>query len=197
MRSPMQRQVFIFLTEADEAELVAALAERLSLRRLAGPYFQGDVARLLAAPESVPVRQQRRGEARAHLFLDGAALVAHRMSDGPFDGWSRIDEARSEVLTLTRAEPSPQGLAPSRLYATTHWWEGATKVRKSSAFVRLVGQALDLVASSYPTCAFDWMRVAPGARAFALRGGRLHYLYQAVGLAPEPATPVTRPHRGR
>lgn len=197
----MQKQVWLFQTAADEEELFGRLAARHPLHRLGGPFFQGSLEALRSAPESLPTRQLRRGETRTHLLPAGMPghLVAHALDDGPFAGWMRLDEVHSEVVTLVRPEPEPQGLGPSRLYLTTHVWRGGEKHRKSPEFARFANDLLNEVATHYPATAFDWMHVAPHARAYAEGGGRLHYLYQEVALAPpeEGTTPPTRPHKGR
>ena len=196
----MQKQVWLFLTADDEEELLERLAAQFPLRRLAGPFFQGSLEELRSRPESLPTRQLKRGESRTHLFQAGLPnhLVLHALDDGPFAGWTRLDEVHSEVVTLVRPEPEPQGLAPSRLYLTTHVWQGGTKSRKSPEFSRFASELLKQVVL-YPTTAFDWMHVAPHARAYAHAGGKLHYLYQEVAIDPPQAgeTPPTRPHKGR
>lgn len=194
----MQRQVWVFLTEADEEELVSRMAAQHPLRRLRGRFFRGSAADLRQRPEELETRQLRRGETWTHLIHPTASreLVATPVDDGPFAGWMRLDEVRSEVITIVRPAPELQGLGPARVQAATHAWFAGTRVRKSPDFSRWVSQTMQL-AESYPTCGFDWMHVAPAARELALAGGTLHYLYRPVPLEPAPATEATRPHQGK
>ena len=123
-------------------------------------------------------------------------LVADPVTDGPFAGWTRLDEVRSEVVTIVRLEPEPQGIGPARVQAATHAWFAGTRLRKSPDFGRWVNEVLT-VGASRPRTAFDWMHVATGARSLAESGGILHYLYRPVALEEEVGTPGTRPHQGR
>jgi hypothetical protein len=195
----VQKQVWLFLTEEDERALIARLSERHPVHLLPGRFFQGSVEALRAG-EPLPTRQARRTEQVSFLIHRelSRALVFDELTEGPYAGWRRLDEARSEVAMLVRPLPEPQGLAPGRLLAATHAWFGGTRLRKSAEFGRWVNEILE-TAAAYPRTAFDWLHVAPGAAAAAESGAcPLHYLYKPVGLTPEgEATPATRPHQGR
>jgi hypothetical protein len=196
----VQRQVWVFLTQADEDALVAHLAAQVPVRRLSGRFFRGSLEQLRTNPEGLETSQLRRGEKWTHLLhpIVSRELVTHPVTEGPFAGWSRLDEVRSEVITIVRPELEPQGMAPARVQASTHSWFGGTKHRKSPEFSRWVNDTLKFVQTEFPPTAFDWIHVAPGARELAKSGGRLHYLYREVGLTPPSGeTPVTRPHKGR
>jgi hypothetical protein len=194
----VQKQVWIFLTADDEAALVDELRARAPIRALRGRFFRGTADDLRADPEALETRPARRGESVLHLIHRDASreLVADPVSDGPFAGWTRLDEVRSEVVTLVRPEHEPQRLGPSRVQAATHAWFAGTRLRKSAEFGRWVNEVLSVVAAR-PRTAFDWMHVADGARALAEGGGTLHYLYRPVGLEAAAGTPATRPHKGR
>ena len=194
----MQKQVWVYLTEQDETALLSALTADLPLRPLQGRFFRGTVDDLRRDPASLETTAARRGEHVTVLVPSdlSVALVAQPVDEGPLAGWTRLDEVRSEVLTLVRPEPTAQGLAPARLYASTHAWFGGQRLRKSHAFGRWVNAALDR-AAAFPRTTFDWLHVAPGAAAFAGEGGVLHYLFRQVALEANPSTPVHRPHQGR
>jgi hypothetical protein len=146
----------------------------------------------------VETRPARRGESILHLLHAEASreLVAEPVKDGPFAGWTRLDDVRSEVVTIVRPDPEPQGLGPARVQAATHAWFAGTRLRKNPEFGRWVNDVLG-VAASRPATAFDWMHAADGARALVGSGGVLHYLYRPVALAPDAGTPATRPHKSR
>jgi len=190
----VQRQVWIYLTDDDEKELLARLSEKAPLRRLQGRFFKGTESELRANPDALETKQLTSAERWTYLFHPAASekLVVHTEDDGPFAGWSRVDEVRSEVLVLVRVSPDAQGLAPSRLQANTHAWFGGVKTRKSSDFSLWISDAMR-IAESFPATAFDWIHAAPGAIDWARNGGRLHYLYKPVGL--EPASGTMRLHR--
>lgn len=197
----MQRQVWIFLSDDDEQDLIARLSEGRSLRVLPGRYFRGSLEALRDHDEAPETLAALPNERWLHLIDTEASrvLVAHALTDGPHAGWSRLDDVRSEVLTLVRPRADAQGLAPSRLQASTHAWFSGDKIRKSREFTKWTAQALGLAEAAYPPTGFDWMRVAPGAHRFARDGGRLHYLYKSVPLEPgedSRTTPPSRPHQG-
>jgi hypothetical protein len=193
----VQRQVWIFLTEADAEDLIARLSAQVPLRRLGGRFFRGTAEDIRARADELETTELRKGERWTHLVHPTASreLVVHDVTEGPLAGWKRLDEVRSEVLTIVRPAPDPQGLGPGRLQANTHAWFGGARLRKSPEFSLWVADALRLAEAEYPSTAFDWLHVAPGARAFVKAGGTLHYLYKPVALAPTPGeTPSTRPH---
>ncbi len=196
----MQRQVWIYMLEADETQIIARLSERVPLKTLSGRFFKGTDAQVREAPETLQTAQLKANERWIHLIHPAASkeIVTHALADGPFAGWSRLDEVRSEVITLVRPSLDAQGLGPGHLQANTHAWFGGTKVRKSPEFSVWAAEAMRLIEEYAPT-SFDWLRVAPTAKAWAQQGGRLHYLYKTV--QPEPAidggTAVYRPHASR
>lgn len=192
----MQKQIWVYLTPDDEASLLGRLSERASLRVVRGRFFKGDIATLRTAAD-LETADLRKGEHWTHLLHPTATqqLVAHPMTDGPYAGWSRLDEVRSEVLSIVRPDADAQGLAPARLVANSHAWFGGDKLRKGPAFSAWLAEAMSLVEQLCPRTQFDWIRVAPGAEAFARAGGRLHYLYREVKLAPAAATEASTPHR--
>lgn len=194
----MQRQLWIFLEDSDEEEFLARLDSVQPFRRLAGRFFKGSEDDLRARPETLETAQLRAGERWVHLIQPevSRALVAHPVTEGPFQGWSRLDEVRSEVLTLVRAAKDAQGLAPSRLMGTSSAWFAGVKTRKSLEFSTWLSAAMGLVETAYPATEYDWMRVAPGALTFQKTGGRLHYLYREVKLATTDAAPYTPHKRG-
>jgi hypothetical protein len=195
----VQRQVWIFLTAGDEEQFWSRVAASFPVRRLRGRFFRGTLDDLRARPESLETQDARRGERWTHLVHATASreLVATPVEEGPFQGYLRLDEVRSEVVSLVRVEPEGRLLGPSRLQAATHAWFNGQRLRKSPEFARWTSELFKM-AEEYPRSAFDWMHVAPGARAFAEAGGRLQYLYRDVGLEPPAdSTLATRPHKRR
>lgn len=180
----MIRQSWVFLTDVDEADLIARLSGETALRQLPGRFFRGTEADLRTRPEALETAQLRANERWVHLLhpLASATLVVHPVDDGPFKGWMRLDETRSEVLTLVRPLPEPRGLGPARLQASTHAWFGGEKLRKNATFTSWVARATKVLEAAYEPTAFDWIRVAPDARRWQEAGGRLHYLYRDVAL---------------
>jgi hypothetical protein len=184
------------MDEADEEEVIARLSAQHGLRRLPGRFFKGTERDLRERPEQLETAQMKAGERWIHLLHPTVSqkLVVNELTDGPFKGWSRLDEVRSEVLTLVRPLKEAQGLAPGQLRANTHAWFGGTKLRKSHDFALWAAEAMRLI-ETYPATAFDWMRIAPHALDWAKNGGRLHYLYKSVDWQPSAGgTPLHRPH---
>jgi hypothetical protein len=192
----VQRQIWIFLEEADEEEVIRVLDGGAGLRRLSGRFFRGSPEDLREKPETLETAHLRSNEHWVHLIHPefSQALVTQPVTEGPFTGWSRLDEIRSEVITLVRPLKDAQGLAPGQVRANTHAWFGGEKLRKSPAFAQWVAESLRRV-EGYPETVFDWIRVAPGAAAWAATGGKLHYLFREVSLEKQPQlTPTYRPH---
>lgn len=192
----MQKQLWVYLTAEDEAELVSLLAAEQGVKVLRGRWFQGDVATLARTPQTLATRDLTAREHWTQLLHPTATqkLVTHPVEDGPLAGFTRLDEVRSEVMTIVRPDPEPQGLAPSRIVANTHAWFGGDRQKKSHAFSKWVTSVLTLVDSRFESTSFDWLRVAPHAKAWAQAGGKLHYLYRQVGLEAPDRGPLT-PHR--
>lgn len=178
----MIRQVWVFMEEADERELLERVMSQAPVRLLRGRYFRGDEADLRARPEELETAQLTRREHRTHLIHAdiSKSLVVHRHERGPYAGWSSLDEARSEVITLIRPDREERGLAPSRIQAATHAWFGGARLRKSPEFSQWVAAFLKDLERIYPATSFDWIHIAPEALRYAEAGGRLHYLYKDV-----------------
>lgn len=192
----MQRQLWMFLTEGDEEALLARLGEAGPVRVLRGRYFRGSDEALRVAPETLETCELRSGEHLTHVLPASfeAKLAVHEVTSGPFLGWRRLDESRSECLTLARTDADTGGLAPARLATSAHGWFAGERVRKSQDFTRWMGEAMRAVERYWPGTEHDWIRIAPGAEAWARDGGRLHYLFRPVSLVRQ-AVPPTTPHR--
>ena len=194
----MQRQVWVFLTEADEETLWSRIAAAYPVRRLRGRFFRGSIDQLRSEPTALEVRDLRESERWTHLIHATASreLVVHEVTEGPLQGYLRLDEVRSEVISIVRPTITSQGLGPARVQSATHAWFGGKRLRKNPDFSRWTNEVLSM-AEEFPATAFDWIHVAPQARAYAGEGGRLHYLYRPVPLEGSASTPVTRPHKGK
>ena len=188
---PLELQFLCFLHGADEAELLARLdAIDPGLVVLPGRYVDtGDAAALLADPSRFSFSQALRSERRLYLaHRRHAARLVLQPPAGPRPDRHAIDPERSEVFEL-KLPPEVHGrLAPARLAASLHRFEGHAKVRKDAAFGRWVAKVLRELGAAYPPSSVDFVHVAPGAAAFAAAGGQLTYLV-------EPVLPA--PHAGR
>lgn len=195
METPLVRQVWIFLDQQDEQDLVQTLSAQTPLGVLHGRFFRGTEDDLRNDPGSLETSSIRPSEHTLHLIHPTASgkLVVDHLEDGPFAGWSRLDDVRSEVITLVRPEAGQQGLAPGRIEASTHAWLGGTKLRKSPEFTRWTASVMKTVEETYPLTGYDWIRLGPSTLAWAESGGRLHYLFRDV--PPRASGPrVTRSH---
>lgn len=194
----MIRQVWVFMEEADEQAFLAKIQAEAPISLLRGRYFRGDEEELREAPESLETRQLSAREHRTQLIHRDISkkLVIHHHQQGPFAGWSSLDEARSEVLTLIRPQREARGLAPSRLEGNSFLWLGAARIRKSPDFSRWLASMMRLMESSFEPTSLDWMFVAPEAKKRAEAGERLHYLYKDVNPFPSDA-PTPHSHGQR
>jgi hypothetical protein len=156
---------------------------------LPGRYVDtGDAAALLAEPSRFSFAQALRSERRLYLAhrVHTAGLVLQPPA-GPVPRHA-IDPERSEVFELKVPPEVHRRLAPARLAASLHRFEGHAKVRKGTDFGRWAAKALRALGEAYPPSSVDFVHVAPGAAAFAAAGGQLTYL-------EEPVLPA--PHAGR
>ena len=178
------RQLWAFLTPADLEGLLTRLSEREpGLVVSAGRYLRGDPKLLVRDPRGLERRESLPGERRLYLFHQkhSAEVVAHLQPEGPFEGWSQIDEERSDCLVLQTKE-APEGvLEPARLYAYVTWWRAADKARKRPMFSIWAGQTMKWVAAQLPTSGVKFVHVGEDARAQARSGKlRLTYLYREI-----------------
>ena len=142
----------------------------------------------LKSTDGLSTADLRSGERWTHLIHPefSRKLVAFEVSEGPFAGWSRLDEVRSEVITIVRPLATEAGLAPGRIQASTHVSAREGKVRKSAEFATWAMQGMRLL-ERYPVTSLDWIRVAPSAERWARSEGRLHCLFfRPVALEPAP-----------
>jgi hypothetical protein len=183
------RQIWLFLSDADVAGLLALLERREpGLVASAGRYLRGDPKKLLVEPAALERRAALPGEQKLYLFhrKHSADVVAHLQAEGPFAGWQQIDEERSDCLVLRRMSAPEGQLQPARLYGHTSLWRGEKKIRKRPVFAVWANQTLRWLLAQFPRTSVEFMRIGPdaleGARA---RTVQLTYLYRPI--APEPA----------
>ena len=183
------RQIWLFLSEADVASLVALLERREpGLVASEGRYLRGDPKRLLAGPEALERRSALPGEQKLYLFhrKHSGDVVTHLQAEGPFAGWQQIDEERSDCLVLRRMSAPEGQLQPARLYAHTSLWRGEKKIRKRPVFAVWANQTLRWLLAQFPRTSVEFMRIGPDALERARAGTvQLTYLYRPI--APEPA----------
>ena len=192
----MQRQMWIFLAPEDEAGFIERLTGPDALVRLEGRFFRSSGKELLAGRDPDGAQLSAAGERWIH-FVNPAItsdLVMHPVEEGPFAGRLRLDEVRSDVLTLVRPADEGKRLGPSRLFGASHEWFGGEKLRKSADFTLWMSRAMGRVEEAFPATEHDWLRVAPGAVTYAREGGQLHYLYREIRLVGSDMTPHT-PHK--
>jgi len=194
VRRMAARQIWLFLSAADMRDLIARLeAREPGLVVSAGRYLRGEAASLLRDPARLERREALPGEERHYLLhrKHSADVVAHEQPAGPFAGWSQIDEERTDALVLRVPASDPGTLGPSRLYAHTSFWRGASKTRKRAMFAIWANQTLRWLLGQYPSTAVDFMRIGPDALARASSGAlQLTYLYRPVGPVPASNAPT-------
>lgn len=178
------RQLWAFLTERDVDELVASIAAREDgLVMSQGRYLRGDPQDLLRAPEKLERREALPGERRLYLLhrKHSAEIVAHRQPDGPFAGWSQIDEERSDCMVLLLKQSGPRELEPARLYAHVTYWRAADKARKRPMFSIWASQTLKWLDARLATTSVKFIHIGADALARA-KGGelKLTYLYRPI-----------------
>src|SRR3954471_30167 len=173
------RQLWAFLTARDVEDLLAEIAKREpGLVVSSGRYFRGDPADLLERPEALERRQSLPGEQRVYLFhrKHSTDVVTHLQPEGPFAGWSQIDEERTDCMVLTLKEGRPGELEPARLYAHVTFWRAADKVRKRPMFSIWASQTLKWATARMPSTSAKMIRIGPDALAKA-RAGDIRLTY--------------------
>ena len=182
------RQIWLFLAEADVGDLLARLeSHEPGLVASRGRYLRGNPDDLLRDPSALERRESMPAEERHYLFhrKHSAQVVAHLQPAGPFEGWSQIDEERSDCLILRVPLSSGTEIGPSRLYARTSFWRGPLKIRKRPMFAIWANQTLRWLMGQYPSTSVDFMRAGPAALAGAKDGTRrLNYLYREIAAQP-------------
>ena len=178
------RQLWAFLTQRDIDELIAAIAAREEgLVVSEGRYLRGDPQDLLRVPEKLERRESLPSEKRLYLLhrKHSADIVTHVQPDGPFAGWSQIDEERSDCMVLQTKEAPPGELEPARLYAHVTYWRAADKARKRPMFSIWASQTLKWLDARLATTSAKFIHIGPDALARARRGElKLTYLYRPI-----------------
>jgi hypothetical protein len=186
------RQLWAFLTQTDVDGLIGRLAAReAGLSTSSGRYLRGEPRALLDDPGALERREAMPGERRIYLLhrKHCSEIVAHEQPAGPFQGWSQIDEERTDCLVLLCKDAPPGELVPARLYAHVTFWRAADKVRKRPMFSIWAGQTMKWAAAQLPPTGARMFRIGPDALAQARAGAvRLTYLYREI--APEPKAPA-------
>lgn len=184
------RQLWMFLTDRDVDALIGDIAARdAGLVVSRGRYLRGDPQELLRAPEKLERRESLPNESRIYLLHQkhSADIVAHLQPEGPFQGFSQIDEERTDCLVLARKLAPAGELEPARLYAHVTFWRAADKVRKRPMFSIWASQTLKWLEPRLPPTSVSFMRIGQDALAKARSGElKLTYLYRTI--APEPVT---------
>lgn len=189
VRAMPARQLWAFLTQRDADELIAKIAAREpGLTVSHGRYLRGEPRLLLDDPPALERRESLPGERRIYVLHRkySTEIVTHLQPEGPFAGWSQIDEERTDCLVL-RLKDTPAGeLEPAMLYAQVTFWRAADKIRKRPMFTIWASQTLKWVATQLPPTAAKMFRIGPDALEKAKAGElKLTYLYRPI--APEPS----------
>jgi hypothetical protein len=184
VRAMPARQLWAFLTDRDVEELLEQMrAREPGLVVSSGRYFRGNPSDLLERPEALERRQSVAGEERLYLLHRkySAEIVTHLQPEGPFAGWSQIDEERTDCMVLLRKQGRPGELDPARLYAHVTFWRAADKVRKRPIFSVWASQTLKWATARFPPTSAKMIRIGADALAKARAGEmRLTYLYRTV-----------------
>ena len=185
------RQLWIFLTDADVARFLETLeAREPGLVTSGGRYLRGDPRALLGDPSSLERRESMQGERRIYLLhrKHSADVVVHLQPAGPFEGWSQIDEERTDCLVLRLQTATAGNLQPARLYGSTSFWRGADKIRKRPMFAIWANATLRALSKELPSTAIKLMRIGPDALARAnAKELTLTYLYRPIAPIKDPA----------
>jgi hypothetical protein len=192
----MLRQLWIYLMPEDVPALLQAVdAVAPGVCCAPGRCFSGD-PELLLSPEGIGSLQFRPVDGGQRFLLFHAQRSRPAALLPTCDGGHCIDERRSDCLIVACSPPRHGALAPAQLFAETHLVQANQRVRKPPTFQRWAAEVFGALSERYPGTAAEFIRVAPGARAFALGGGQLHYLFQRVELGSSPGrTRVSEPHR--
>ncbi len=185
------RQLWLFLTDVDVERLLETLEVREpGLVVSVGRYLRGDPRALLGNSNALERREALPGEKRIYLLhrKHSADVVAHLQPAGPFEGWSQIDEERTDCLILKLQAAPPGKLQPARLYGSTSFWRGAQKIRKRPMFALWATATLRALAKELPCTAVKLMRIGPDALARATaKELELTYLYRPIAPVKDPA----------
>jgi hypothetical protein len=175
------RQLWVYLTERDVEELIAQLAARepgLVVSR--GRYLRGEAQGLL---ENLGRRESLPKERRVYLLhrKHSNDVVTHLQGEGPFAGWSQIDEERTDCLVIRLKDASPGELEPAQIYAHVTYWRAADKERKRPMFSIWAGQTFKWLAAKLERTSVEILRAGPEALAQARRGEvKLTYLNRTI-----------------
>lgn len=187
----MPRQAWLFLLEGEERAVLERLRslEGGELRVVEGRYVRGKAAGFPGVPATLESRSAQPGERRLYVFHaeHSRSLVAHAQPQGPYAGWSLVDEERSDALVLVL--PARRGLdvLPARLEAHLHVWRGDAKTRKHPPFITWAARLIRDTLRTYPRTGVPWLRATPGALAAARAGtARLSYLYRPIPIGGDP-----------
>jgi len=178
------RQLWAFLSDADVRELIEKMAAREpGLAVSHGRYLRGDPQKLLHDAASLERRESLPRERRTYLLHRkySAEIVTHRQPEGPFAGWSQIDEERTDCLVIVQKNAPPGELEPAQIYAHVTFWRAAEKLRKRPMFTIWASQTLKWVTAQLPRTSAKMIRIGPDALAQAKAGKlRLTYLYRRI-----------------
>jgi hypothetical protein len=178
------RQLWAFLTDADQRELIEKIGAREpGLVVSQGRYLRGDPRLLLQDPGLLEHRESLPGERRTYLFhrKHSAEIVTHLQPEGPFKGWSQIDEERTDCIVIARRNAPAGQLESARIYAHVTYWRSADKVRKRPKFSIWAGQTLKWLAAQLPASSAKMIRIGPDALAQAnSKKLQLMYLYREI-----------------
>ena len=178
------RQVWAFLTAADVRDLIEKI-DPLDPGLVAsqGRYLRGDPQLLVKDPAALERRESLPNQRRTYLFhrRRSADIVTHLQPAGPFEGWSQIDEERSDCIVIARKIAPPGELEPSEIYAHVTYWRAATKERKRPMFSIWASQVIKWLGKQLPRTSAKMIRIGPDALAQAKSGKlRLMYLYREI-----------------
>jgi hypothetical protein len=182
------RQLWVYLTDRDVDQLIAQISARepgLVVSR--GRYFRGELQGLLENPER---RESLPQERRIYLLhrKHSTDLIANLQPEGPFAGWSQIDEERTDCLVIRLKGSRPGELEPASIYAHVTYWRAADKDRKRPMFSIWAGQTFKWLAARLERTSVEILRAGPDALAKAKAGEvKLTYLNRTIAAVKDRA----------
>jgi hypothetical protein len=184
------RLLLAFLTDDDRATLLRELSlVSPGLVASSGRYLQGDPRALLSDPSGLARRESLPYEDRVYLFdrEQSREVVVHEQPEGPFAGWSQLDEEQSDCLVLSRPRSRPGELLPSRLTAHVFLLRGELRIRKARSFTLWAAACFRTATRLLGRTVAPSLRAGPDARRRALAGElRLLYLNRPIAADPLP-----------
>ena len=191
----MTRQFWLYMVEADEAALLATIADAApGLITLPSKYLRNTTPEKLLAGDLAGAEFPTLGTRESHRILlhkeASKTVILHPILEGPLQGARSVDLSMTDCLYPVRPSPLRGNLEPAKLLGETHVMRAEKKLRKSPTFGTWLAAVHRKLKQAYPPTSVDFIHLAPGAREWNASGqGQLTYLYQPI--KPDPVIPLT------